>query len=81
MLGECFMEKGDYNRSIDYYKKASKIKGLPNDKLARLHFNLGLAYEANGMISEAIGTFNQALKFDNSLSEAREKILRIQQKK
>ncbi len=81
MLGECYMEKGDYKKSIDYYKKASDIKGLPNDKLARLHFNLGLAYEANGMISEAIGTFNQVLKFDHSFSEAQEKIKKLQQKR
>lgn len=81
MLGECYMEKGDYKRSIDYYKKASEIKGLPSDKLARLHFNLGLAYEANGMVSEAISTFNQVLKFDHSFSEAQEKIKKLQQKR
>ena len=78
MLGNCYMEKGDYNKSIEYYKLCSKIPGLPNEKLARLHFNLGLAYEASGMVSAAIDTFNLVLKFDQSFSEARERIGKLQ---
>ncbi len=78
MLGNCYMEKGDYNRSIEYYKMSSAIQGLSNEKLARLHFNLGLAYEANGMVSEAISTFNIVLKLDEAFAEAREKIKKLQ---
>ena len=78
MLGNCYMEKGDYNKSIEYYKICSKIQGLPNEKLARLHFNLGLAYEASGMVSAAIDTFNLVLKLDHSFSEARERIRKLQ---
>jgi len=78
MLGNCYMEKGDYNRSIEYYKTSSAIQGLSNEKLARLHFNLGLAYEANGMVSEAINTFNVVLKLDQAFAEARERIKKLQ---
>jgi tetratricopeptide (TPR) repeat protein len=78
MLGNCYMEKVDYNKSIEYYKICSKIPGLPNEKLARLHFNLGLAYEASGMVSAAIDTFNLVLKLDHSFSEARERIGKLQ---
>ena len=78
MLGNCYMEKGDHNKSIEYYKICSKIPGLPNEKLARLHFNLGLAYEASGMVSAAIDTFNFVLKLDHSFSEASERIGKLQ---
>lgn len=78
MLGNCYMEKGDYNKSIDYYKRSSKIQGLSNEKLAKLQFSLGLAYEANGMVSEAIDTFNLVLRLDRSFSEAIEKIKKLQ---
>ncbi len=78
MLGNCYMEKGDYNRSIEYYKMSFAIQGLSNEKLARVHFNLGLAYEANGMVSEAINTFNAVLKLDQAFAEARERIKRLQ---
>jgi tetratricopeptide (TPR) repeat protein len=80
MLGNCLMEKGDYDKSIEYYKIASEIQGLPDEKLARLHFHLGLAYEAKGMVSEALDTFTLVLKLDHSFSEAQEKIKRLQEK-
>jgi len=78
MLGNCYLEKGDYNKSIEYFKTCSKIPGLSNEKLAGLHFNLGLAYEASGMVSAAIDTFNFVLKLDHSFSEAKEKIGKLQ---
>ncbi len=78
MLGNCYLEKGDYNKSIEYYKTCSKIPGLPKERLARLHFNLGVAYEASGMVSAAIDTFNLVLKLDHSFSEARERISKLQ---
>ena len=78
MLGNCYMDKGDYNKSIEYYKMSSRIEGLTNERLARLHFNLGLAYEANGMVPEAIETFHLVLKLDPSFTEAKEKIEKLQ---
>ena len=78
MLGTCYMDRGDYDKSIEYFKRASGIRGLSDERLARLHFNLGLAYEANGMIPEALDTFQQALNLDRSLSEAKEKIEKLQ---
>jgi tetratricopeptide (TPR) repeat protein len=80
MLGNCFTEKGDYDKAIEYYKMASEMPGLPDEKLARLHFHLGLAYEAKGMVSEALDTFTLVLKLDHSFSEVQEKIKRLQEK-
>lgn len=79
MLGSCFLEKGDNAEAIQRFKEAAQIKGLTKEKLVRLHFNLGLAYEANGMLSQAIETFNQVLRLDQSFSEAQERIRRLQQ--
>jgi tetratricopeptide (TPR) repeat protein len=72
------MEKGDYNKSIKCYKISSEIQGLSNEKLAQLNFNLGLAYEASGMVSEAIDTFNLVLKLDHSFAEAEERIKKLE---
>jgi tetratricopeptide (TPR) repeat protein len=80
MLGNCFMEKGAYDKSIENYKMASEIRGLPSEKLARIQLNLGSAYEANGMVSDALGSYHLALKLDPSSSEAKEKIRKLQQK-
>jgi len=78
MLGTCYMERGDYNKSIEYYVNASKMKGFSNERMAHLYFNMGLAYEANGKVSEALDTYKLALKLDQSLSDAREKIEKLQ---
>ena len=78
MLGNCYMEKGDYNKSIECYRMSSKIEGLSKEKLAWLHFNLGLAYEASGKVSEAIETFNLVLRLDQSFAGAKEKIKKLQ---
>lgn len=80
MLGNCFMEKGAYDKSIEHYRMASEIKGLSKEKLAQINLNLGLAYEANGMISEALDAYQLALKLNPSSSEAREKIRHLQQR-
>ncbi len=80
MLGTCLMEKGEYDKAIEYYERASEIPGLPDEKLARLRFHLGLAYEKKGMVSEALDTFTLALKLDPTLSEAQEKIKELQGK-
>lgn len=80
MLGNCFLEKGDSAQAIQHLKEASQMKGLTKEKLTRVHFNLGMAYEAGGMFSEAIQTFNLVLSLDHSFSEAREKIERLQQR-
>lgn len=78
MLGACHMERSNYNKSIECYVNASKIKGSSNERMAHLYFNLGLAYEANSNISEALNAFRRALDLDQSLSEAKEKIEKIQ---
>jgi tetratricopeptide (TPR) repeat protein len=80
MLGNCFMEKRDYDRSIEHYKTAAQVRGLPHSKLARLYFSLGLAYEAKGMLSEALDSFQLVLKLDHSIVETKDKIKELQQK-
>lgn len=78
MLGSCYRDRGDYPQSFEYYQKASAIKGTPSKKLALVHFHLGLSYEANGMISEALKAFQQALNLDPSLSEVKDRIQELQ---
>ncbi len=77
MLGNCYLEKGDSGRAIQYFKEGTQLKGLGRDKLARIHFNLGLAYESNGMVSEALETFRQVLYLDPSFTEAEDKLKRL----
>jgi tetratricopeptide (TPR) repeat protein len=78
MLGESHMAKGDYDQSIRYYRMAVEAEDVPNGKRARLHFSLGLAYEANGMFEEAIEAFRIGSSLDQSFLEAKEKVKQLQ---
>jgi tetratricopeptide (TPR) repeat protein len=80
MLGECSMEKGDFEQSIRYFKQASGLKDLSNDARARIQFNLGLAYEAAGMLPEALHAFHSVMKLDHTFLEVQEKIERLQER-
>jgi len=78
MLGSCYLAKGDYPKAIHHLTEASYIKNLSDEKLAKLNFHLGLAYEAMGLYSEALDYFKLVLTLDSSNSEAQEKINKLQ---
>lgn len=78
MLGECFMQKGDYDRSIRFYEEALKDRGVSNGKRARVHVSLGEAYEAQGMLREALQSFEVGLRLDPSLQGVKERIEHLQ---
>ena len=78
MLGECFMQKGDYDRSIRFYEEALKDRGVSNGKRARVHVSLGEAYEAQGMLREALQAFEVGLSLDSSLQGVKERIEHLQ---
>jgi len=78
MLGECFMQKGDYDRSIRFYEEALKDRGVSNGKRARVHVSLGEAYEAQGLLREALQAFEVGLSLDSSLQGVKERIEHLQ---
>lgn len=55
-IGNYNFRKGQYDRAIYYYQTALSI--TPN--VASIHYNLGLAYKAKGMASEAAGELARA---------------------
>jgi tetratricopeptide (TPR) repeat protein len=77
MIGSCYMDKGDYNKSIEYYKMASEIREISTKRLAWLQFHLGLAYEASEMFPEALKAFELVLEMDPTFSRVEEKIKKL----
>ncbi|KAJ6379946.1 hypothetical protein OIU76_016577 [Salix suchowensis] len=57
-LAGLFMESGDLNRALQYYKEAVKLK----PKLPDACLNLGNVYKALGMPQEAIVCYQQAVQ-------------------
>ena len=60
-----FYYKGDYDKAIEYYKKALKIRlkvlGEEHPSTAATYNNLGMAYHSKGDYDKAIEFFEKAL--------------------
>lgn len=60
LIGDAFMEKGDYKEAISYYKRATDYK--PNQFFTPGYLlKLGLAYEKNNQIQEAAPVYKRII--------------------
>ncbi|HRX31428.1 MAG TPA: OmpA family protein [Tenuifilaceae bacterium] len=66
VLGQVYMEMGDFEKSIDCYEKSHQINP---DFFPRSYYTLGLLYYTNGKYNEALNSYNKYLTYnDNSAS-------------
>lgn len=65
MLGICFKEQGRYDLAVEQFNKALQLLG-ENDvpKRLRIKFYIGLAYEAQGLIKEALSIYEEIMVDD-----------------
>jgi tetratricopeptide (TPR) repeat protein len=77
MLGICSMEKEEYDRAINYFNDASRVRELNKEEKIRLHYRLGLAYESNGMNQEALKLYHQVIDLDSTFLDVRNRIERL----
>jgi predicted ATPase/class 3 adenylate cyclase len=63
-LGWIYREQGDYDRAIEYYRKAQRIAEAAGDKgwIARSFNNLGVVYKDKNDYSQAVDFFDKCLK-------------------
>ncbi|OFX13233.1 MAG: hypothetical protein A2Z18_08285 [Armatimonadetes bacterium RBG_16_58_9] len=66
-LGAAYARQSRHNSAIGAFKRASEIK----PKSARVHYNLGQAYEAAGVPREAWFEYKKALEIDSNYGLAR----------
>ena len=64
-LGSLYAQKGDYHQAIKAYHHALKNSDEPD-----IHFNLGLAFSALGLVDSAIAAHERVVKRDATNSEA-----------
>ena len=59
LLGLCFMQSGMPKLAMKWYERALEIKNLNSDEKLALWYELGIAFEADGELSEAERYFEQ----------------------
>ena len=69
-LGIAYARKGLYNRAVGAFLAALRLR--PN--VPSIHFNMGLAYQADGFLDEARAEFEKALDMDQSYQRAADAI-------
>jgi tetratricopeptide (TPR) repeat protein len=84
-LAVCYNELGRYDDAKAVYERAAagresranaveNLDGYVRGKLANLHRDLGLAYEAAGMLDQAVEQFRQALELCPTFVDIRTKL-------
>ena len=65
MIGICYLNLSEYNKSIEYFKKADK---LFNNKDIKTLYNLGLAYIFKQDYNNAAKTFKNGIQINPDYS-------------
>ncbi|HEX2203815.1 MAG TPA: tetratricopeptide repeat protein [Longimicrobium sp.] len=64
LLGQCFVEKGQYAVAVRVLDRALKLPGSADGELVGVLYNLGRAEEALGRTPHAIELYERVLSFD-----------------
>lgn len=57
MIGRCYLDQGRFDEAIEEFERALAENGLDSDARLGLHYEIGVAHQAAGRMSEALATF------------------------
>ena len=72
-LSDFYLLSQKFEEALKVLKKAEKIEKMSS----KLYFNMGMAYEALGLLDQARDSFRVALKVDPSNKNAQEHLDRL----
>ena len=82
MLGLCYMEKGEYEHAIGELENAltcSEKAGEDESSRVGIHYDLGLAYQGAGNISQALSKFQKVHSMDPGYRDTQTKLKELKQ--
>ena len=80
MLGHCFLEKGMPDASIMWFKKGLAAPGHSEDEYQALRYELALAYEQSGDLTNAQQLYTEVYGVDVSYREVGDKLSLLKKK-
>ncbi|MEX0599231.1 MAG: tetratricopeptide repeat protein, partial [Rhodothermales bacterium] len=69
-LGELHLQDGDTERAISYYERALDMPGASDSVRRDILYNLGIAMQQDGSLSQARSYFRQAMEIDPNYGRA-----------
>ena len=81
MLGMCYRELGNHNEAIDYLQKGLKIKPLNSKQYEDIYYQLGLTFEEDGQMKNALEAFNKVseLKGERASADFQSKVQKLKE--
>lgn len=79
-IGLINMEAGNPSEAAVYFLNALKIPGMTPDRVAALNYELGLAYNADLKLAEALEAFQKVYAIDKNFREVQEKLNELKKK-
>ncbi len=77
MLGLCFIEKGDYDKAVEYFKAGLEVGGHQPEEYAGLKYDLATAYELNGDLVSAQSVVDALVKEGGDFRDAKDRLKRL----
>jgi tetratricopeptide (TPR) repeat protein len=77
MIGLCFLQQGKPNLAIKELRRGLENHGGSERDLLGIHYNLGLAYEAQGNVASAREHFEEVYVVDITFRDVQEKLSQL----
>lgn len=74
MIASCLTEKKEWEKAIEFYKKALLMPDISKEKIAGTYLEMGYIYENMNDFDNALLSFKKAYETDNNLIIAKDKI-------
>lgn len=81
MIASCLAEKKEWDKAIEFYKKALHMPDVSKERIAGTYLEMGYIYENISDFDRALFCFKKAYDIDTNLKIAKEKIDEIITKK
>jgi len=77
MIGLCHLEKGEYKKAIEHFRKGLEIKGRDKEEYFGLKYDMATAYELSGDTASAFAAIDEIFRENQEFREVKKRHQRL----